>query len=308
MANTIFLSLPETEWKRPPPDTDCTAQLWAPELHSIDGRWYIYVAGAHPAQGNRSHRMYVLGGPPADTDPTAGTWENLGLIRGLPQQQWQIDGTVFSIDNRLFLVYSGWPFDNADLSDLVQELFIVPLSDPVTAAARQPVRISTPEHPWEWTADHGINEGPQWFESADGRWRGLVYSCAGSWTKDYKMATLQYTGGDPMDPRSWRKSNKPLIENAPGRGPYAPGHGMFMKLGEETVAVFHATDNDNDGWNGRKARVQRVKFTNEGPEMGGRVGLAGDADMFTGYGSLDRRHERRHSLRDLWGSVFSRVS
>lgn len=109
-----------------------------------------------------------------------------------------------------------------------------------------------------------------------------------------------------MDSSNWRKSKKPLIENASERGPYAPGHGMFMELEEGTVAVFHATDNDNDGWNGRKARVQRVNFTDEGPEMGGCVGPDGNADVFTGYGSLDRRHERRHSLRDLCHSVLSR--
>ena len=91
------------------------------------------------------------------------------------------------------------------------------------------------------------------------------------------MATLRYLGGDPLDPHSWRRGRKPLITSKPGgrgpqAGPYGPGHGSFINVGGETVAVFHAKDGDEGGWEGRKARVQRVTWTQDGPEMGGVTG------------------------------------
>ena len=35
----------------------------------------------------------------------------------------------------------------------------------------------------------------------------IVYSCNGSWTKDYRLAYLMLDVGDnPMDPTNWKKS------------------------------------------------------------------------------------------------------
>jgi len=87
------------------------------------------------------------------------------------------------------------------------------------------------------------------------------------------MATLQYLGGDPLEPRAWRKSDTPLLQNREdGLGPYGPGHGCFLHAGGETVALFHATDRDSDGSQNRRCRMQRVRWTMRGPDMGGYVG------------------------------------
>lgn len=181
--------------------------------------------------------MFVLAGPPADQDPATGSWEFVGPIRGMKQDQWAIDGTVFELHGQLYFVYSGWPFDNPNESDLQQYLFIISLSDPVTAAS-DPVEICSPDEPFERTGDHGINEGPQYLASQDGSWVGLVYSCSGSWTNEYKMNCLRWTGGDPLRRESWQKSIKPLIQNGPhGNGPFGPGHGSFLPIDNDIVAM-----------------------------------------------------------------------
>ncbi|KAK9777539.1 hypothetical protein SCAR479_05932 [Seiridium cardinale] len=256
---------------RPPPCTEHSADLWAPELHVIGGRWYCYYAAANPARGSGSHRMFVLGGPPADEDPAQGQWEFLGRIHGMPDQ-WAIDGTILELSGELYLVYSGWPLDDHGHSDLTQQLFILKLDDP-TIVGSHPVMISAPEHPWEFTTDdngaHGINEGPQFLESPSGKWKGIVYSAAGSWTHEYKLAVLHYNGGDPLNPRSWPKSQQPLLQaSGHNSGPWGPGHGNFLALGDDMVCVFHATDEQDDGWENRKARCQKVAFTDHGPYMG----------------------------------------
>ncbi|KAF7186073.1 Extracellular exo-alpha-(1-_5)-L-arabinofuranosidase [Pseudocercospora fuligena] len=261
---------------RPPQDTAHSARLWAPELHCLRGRWYVYYAAMDPKLGNRSHRMYVLGGPPATADPHLGPWEFLGPIKGMDQRQWAIDGTVFEFADKLYFVYSGWSLNRSfeDVREDLQELYIIHLSDPITAASN-PVCISTPDCHWERTGPVGINEGPQWLSSPNGQWKGLVYSCGASWTQHYKMALLRLVGDDPLWAPNWQKSRDPLLQNAShGEGPFAPGHGCFLQLGEDTIALFHATDRDTDGNQGRKCRTQRVSWTHSGPVMGKYVGRA----------------------------------
>ena len=254
--------------RRPPPNTHYSGGIWAPELHALEGRWYIYVAAEDPKHGNKSHRMYVLGGPPSNYEPTSGAWEFLGPIAGMPDH-WAIDGTIMSLWGKNYFVYSGWPFHNPHMSDLIQELFIIELASP-TRACSQAVSISQPHESWERTADHGINEGPQVLLHPDGQsWVGIAYSCAGSWTKDYKVNTLRYNGGDPLQQSSWEKSRNPLIQGRMrGGAPYGPGHGSFLNVGGDTVLIYHATDKPDDGWSNRKARIQRVMWTQQGPWMG----------------------------------------
>ena len=279
-ASPHLLALERTAHKatifRPSPDTPYAGGLWAPELHALNGRWHVVFAAEHPARGNKSHRTYVLRGPPASQDPTAAAaaWDFAGPLRGLPAWQWAIDATMFEVPGfGRFAVYSGWPEHNPGLSDLVQQLWIVKMGEAVEAVGRA-VCLLRPQESWEWSGDHGILEGPQWLQAPDGGWSGIVYSCAGSWTKDYKMSTLRYLGGDPLDVNSWRRSKQPLLTSKQwgGGGPYGPGHGSFVHVGGETLAIFHAKDGDDGGWEGRKARVQRVMWSLDGPYMGGVTG------------------------------------
>lgn len=66
-------------WRKP--DTGPMSQLiWAPELHHIDGRWYIYFAATHTRAldqlGMFQHRMFAI--ECADGDPLTGTWVEKG--------------------------------------------------------------------------------------------------------------------------------------------------------------------------------------------------------------------------------------
>ena len=238
--------------------------------------------------------MYVLGGPPASEDPCHGEWELLGPLRNMPNQ-WAIDGTVIHLMGQMFFVYSGWPFDRHDGKN-VQELFIARMANPVEVNS-QAVRISTPDNKWEWSGDAGINEGPQWLAAPNGSWVGVAYSCAGSWTREYKMATLQFVGNDPLDPRAWKKSKEPLLmsRDAP---PFGPGHGSFIEMQGDFLGIFHGTDNATDGWGNRKARCQRVRFTERGPHMGKYCGpLTNDQDVFRGIKQPPGHHVHHGGLK-----------
>lgn len=256
---------------RPPHDKPYSADIWAPELHSLNGRWYVYFAAADPKLGNRSHRMYVLSGPDSDSSPLEKDhWTFHGRVAGLPDSQWAIDGTVITLHGTLYFVYSGWPLGTA-ANESRQEIYIAEMTSPTHCTGR-PIRISTPDMQFEYSGFSGINEGPQFLCSPDGRWMGIVYSCAGSWTAEYKMNILYYTGGAPLDVSSWCKSNTPLlVASRDGTPPYGPGHGNFVLVdgpgGPEVWACFHATD-AKTGWEGRKARIMRVGWSAGGPFMG----------------------------------------
>jgi len=158
--------------------------IWAPELHALNGRWYILYCAEHPRVGNASHRLFVLGGPPSTQDPckdvSTGAWQDLGHVQGMRTDQWAIDGTYFTLNNALYMVYAGSPIgqDPAKFSDSL--LHIVRMNSP-TQCGSQPVPISAPTHDWEREGWQGINEGPEWLEALDGSWKGLVYSAGGSW-------------------------------------------------------------------------------------------------------------------------------
>ena len=124
--------------------------------------------------------MFVVAGPPSSHDPLdSSKWEFAGRLEGMPQDQWAIDGTVISLHGGLCFVYSGWPLGTKS-DESKQEIYIIEMEGP-TRCRGVPVRISTPERAWEFSGGSGINEGPQWLGSPDGRWGGVVYSCAGSW-------------------------------------------------------------------------------------------------------------------------------
>ena len=212
------------------------ADLWAPELHVVDGNWYVYFAADVPPKGNASHRMYVLRGPPASVNPMdpSSTFTLVGQFNNLPDH-WQIDGTLLTLNNQLYFVYSGWPLDQAQPNDLTQQLFIAKMTDPVTADTETTVTmISTPTFDWEKLVDpngtvHAINEGPAWLEL--GGFQGIVFSAGASWTNGYQLGILKYLGGNPMDPNSWQKVPQPLLCNNPnGQGPYGPGHCSYSRL------------------------------------------------------------------------------
>lgn len=238
-------------WK--PDGSGWAPGIWAPELHNINGVWYIYFSGEKPGQGPASHRTLILRSQSQDPMDPSG-WQFVGPLQGVPDH-WAIDATVFFIRNNLYCCYSGWPV--GDNSDTEQDLFLVQLASPEQAMPETLVTISKPTYKWERPdgGKRGINEGPSYVEFNNVR--GIVYSAHGSWTCDYKLGLLLLTGENPLDPKSWTKRDSPLLSSDRSKGgPYGPGHASFVPTNDGRVmCMFHCTFNVDDGWDNRKARV-----------------------------------------------------
>lgn len=236
----------------PPPGQPYSREIWAPELHRVDGSWYIYFAADDGANAN--HRMWVLR---AATDDPQGGYTFLGQITD-PTNKWAIDGTVLATDDgELFFIWSGWE----GYVDIQQNLYISPMSDPWTISGTR-VLISEPEHAWERNGGPPfVNEGPQVLEH-DGR-IFVVYSASGSWTDDYCLGQLTLTGDDVLDPDSWVKAPAPVFSRTPHV--FGPGHASFVRSPDyaERWIVYHAAKYPGAGWD-RDVRLQSFDWSPEG--------------------------------------------
>lgn len=252
----------DAEWSpvwRPERGHPWSRSLWAPELHYLRGRWYIYVAADDG--DNANHRMYVLQGTSQNPqDP----FELKGKISA-PTDRWAIDGTVLHMpDDRLFFIWSGWEaFEN-----VAQHLYIAPMSDPLTISGER-VLISSPEYAWEKHGNPLVNEGPQilWHEDR----LFIIYSASGSWGNDYCLGQLAWTGGDPMDPNAWDKKPEPVFSRT--ADVFGPGHACFVKSpnAREDWIVYHAAKFSGAGWN-RNVRMQPFRWQPDGsPDFGAPV-------------------------------------
>lgn len=238
-----------------PEGTDYSSQYWAPELHYLDGQWYIYVAADNGV--NENHRMYVLKCTTQDpTDP----FEMVGKISD-SSDKWAIDGTVMEYKNEMYFIWSGWEGD----ADGQQNLYIAHMSDPVTIDSER-VLISKPVHLWE-KKGMPINEGPAVLKKGGNVY--VVYSASGSWTNDYCLGMLSLSGKDPLNKCSWKKCALPVFSKVKN-SVYGPGHCCFVKSadGNTDYIVFHGNREADTGWFGRQIRIQKIKWSNGVPVFG----------------------------------------
>ena len=215
--------------------------IWAPELHILDGRPYIYVAADNG--DNAKHRMGVLS---AETDDVAGHYR---LVSMLDTGGWAIDGTVLELaGGRRYFIWSGWP----GKKDGQQNLYIAAMKSPTELVGPR-VLIKQPDQAWERRA-MPICEGPQVLRR-DGK-TFVIYSASGSWTADYCLGMLVFEeGDDPMKAANWRSAGQVFARNSFACG---VGHCGFTTSpdGREDWLVYHAKTVARDGWGDREVRAQ----------------------------------------------------
>ncbi|MCC7445988.1 MAG: glycoside hydrolase family 43 protein [Anaerolineae bacterium] len=240
----------------PPPGQPYSWDMWAPELAYIDGRWYIYVAADDAPGNNTAHRMYVL---QANTADPQGSWTMRGRVyTGDPAtDKWAIDGSVFTYNGQLYMVWSGWP---GDIGDFPQNLYIARMSDPLTISTVRSL-ISQPDQSWERSVQP-IQEGPEAFIH-NGQ-MSIVYSADASWTPAYKLGMLKLTGDDPLRAESWTKIGPIFQRYADASGSvYAPGHNsppIPSPDFTEDWLVYATKTSPSHGWADRDVRAQPFRW------------------------------------------------
>lgn len=249
-----------TIWK--PPASGPNAQsIWAPELHRIDGKWYVYYTAAASGHDDDAHRgVFVLEN--AADDPLQGEWLDRGRIN---TRYPGIDGTTFSHAGQRYFVYSPYVGPNSVLA-------IARMKDPVTLTGPE-VILARPDQPWERQGGRQILEGPEFLLGPKGD-LFLAYSASACWSDDYALGLLRApAGSDPLDASAWRKSPTPVFAKSPENGVFAPGHNGFFtsRDGKEHWIIYHANPGPDMKCTPKRApRIQPFHFDADGAPLFGK--------------------------------------
>ncbi|MGH9224524.1 MAG: glycoside hydrolase family 43 protein [Acidimicrobiales bacterium] len=229
-------------------------QLWAPELHHLDGRWYVYYSASNGRSAN--HRVYAL-----VADDPLGPYREVGRVADPSHDVWAIDLTVFTHEGRLYSVWSGW--DGPD-DGFPQNLYIAPMSDPTTISGERR-GISRPQHDWE-IGVAPINEGPEVIRNPSTGQLFILYAADASWTQAYKTGLLEWTGGDVLDPTSWRKWPRPFFTGG--------GHASVVDTPAGPYFIYHRKLSGDPGWADREIRWAPLGWDDEGRPVVHRAPMA----------------------------------
>jgi GH43 family beta-xylosidase len=254
-----------------PPETGpYSHELWAPELHRLDGKWYIYFAA--DAGTNESHRIYVIEN--SNDDPLEGEWTFKGKVADATDK-WAIDASVFEDHSQKYIVWSGWEGD----TDGEQRIYLAHLKNPWTIDSKR-VLLSYPKYPWEHVGDllnrpempHvDVNEGPEILQHGSDIF--LVYSASACWTDYYELGVVRAkSGSDLLDPASWTKYDHPFFKQDRAASVFGPGHNGFFKSpdGKQDWIIYHANPGSQQGCGDKRSpRAQPFTWNPDGtPNFG----------------------------------------
>ncbi len=264
-------------------------EIWAPELHHLDGRWYVYV-GASDGK-NKNHRTIVL--ESATDDPLSPFTFKAELYTGdhletKADNRWAIDATILEHRGQRYVIWSGWHDERDE-----QWLYLATLSNPWTISSNR-VRLAA-NHDFLWErvdeklSGRGLAEAPQVL-TRHGR-VFVTYSCSGSWQPSYKLGLLTLApDGDPMNPAAWTKSPEPVFQRT--EKTFGVGHNCFVTSpdGREDWLVYHSKVNLTNGWQ-RTLRLQPFRWRADGtPDFGTPVAAGLSLPVPSGQRDLTRPH------------------
>lgn len=238
--------------------------IWAPELHYLDGKWYIYFAGGK-AEDKWEIRPYVL--ECTDSDPLTGQWTEKGKMQRAKDdpfsfEAFSLDATVFENRGKRYYVWA----EKVGVGKQISNLYIAEMETPYRLKTVQ-VLLTTPDYDWE-RVGFWVNEGPavikkngKIFLTYSASETGIAY-CMGMLTAD--------ENADLLDPLSWKKERYPVLASSAQKGIYGPGHNSFTvdEAGND-VMVYHArTETEIVGdplYNpNRHAMLMKVKWDEAG--------------------------------------------
>ena len=254
----------------PPPTGPYSKEIWAPEIHYLHGKWYVYFAA--DSGNNFNHRLYVLEN--SSKDPLLGNWIMKGKLT-TPGDKWAIDASVFENKGKIYLLWSGWKDDvNGE-----QDIFIAKMKNPWTTKGKRTL-VSAPTYKWEQNGDLSnpndvkhvnVNEGPEILKHRNKIF--LIYSASGCWTDTYALGIITANANaDLMKASSWIKADHPVFKQSPANSVYAPGHNSFFKSpdGKEDYILYHANSKPGEGCGPhRSSRAQKFTWYPDGsPNFG----------------------------------------
>ncbi len=209
--------------------------IWAPELHYLFGKWYIYYSG-----GDRDDvwaiRPYVL--ECSGDDPMQDAWIERGKMGCAENDEFSF--RAFSLDATVFEVKGNWYYvwaEKVGVGKQISNLYIARMKNGYTLDTVQ-VMLTTPDYDWE-RYNFWVNEGPSVIRRNGKVF--LTYSASDTGIH-YCMGMLEADEeSDLLDPRSWKKERYPVLSSSEEHKVYGPGHNSFTTDEEgNDILVYHA--------------------------------------------------------------------
>ncbi len=244
---------------------EMAAHIWAPEIHHIDGKWYVYFTAGR-SDDIWAIRLYVLEN--TSVDPFSGEWREKGQLK-TAFESFSLDATTFEHRGQRYLVWTQRP---VGVEDAGTHIYIARMRNPWTIELPQ-VSISAPEHDWE-TRGFKVNEAPAVLVRNG---RVFVTFSASATDANYCVGLLSAPeNADLLDVKSWTKLPKPVFASAVQNRQFGPGHNSFTVAedGKTDVLVYHARNYEKIVGDplrdpNRHTRVQPLKWNADGtPQFG----------------------------------------
>ena len=214
-----------------------SVHIWAPELHFVQGRWYIYFA-AGEKEDIWKIRPWVL--RCEGDDPMRDPWTEMGQVKACDAftfQDFSLDMTVFETGGSLYCVWA----EKISVGKKISCLYLARMSDPLTLETPQ-MLLSFPSYAWE-RYGFWVNEGPAFLEGEDSVF--LTYSASDTGPA-YCMGLLRAKkGSDLTDISVWHRENQPVLKTDEEKGVFGPGHNSFFQdENGQWYMAFHARPYD----------------------------------------------------------------
>lgn len=204
--------------------------IWAPELHRIDGKWYIYFA-AGEAENIWNIRMWVLSS--SSEDPMEGKWNEAGRIK-TATESFSLDATTFEHKGRRYLIWA----QNVRGGEHGTALVLSEMKNPTTLTGPEVV-ITEPEFNWE-RMKYNVNEGPAVIKRNG---KIFVSYSASATNHNYCVGLLWIDEeSDLLEVSNWHKSPGPVFYTNEDLNRYGPGHNSFTTTddGKTDIMIYHA--------------------------------------------------------------------
>lgn len=207
--------------------------IWAPEIHFIGGKWYIFFA-AGDSDNIWNIRPYVL--VCKGSDPINNPWEEKGKMQATEGDcksftDFSLDMTYFENNGKHYLIWAEKLGDSS--------LFMAEINpqEPWRLTSL-PILLTKPEYDWE-KVRFAVNEGPSVLKTDE---KIFVFFSASGTGEEYCMGMLfADRNSDLMSTSSWKKLPYPVLETKDLIDEAGPGHNSFVvDENGDTLIVYHA--------------------------------------------------------------------
>lgn len=208
--------------------------IWAPEIHEINGKWYVYFAASGQANNVWDINCHVIACDGAD--PYNDTWTDKGKFQAAEGDT--VSFTGFSLDMTYFKAngrhYVCWA---QKVGESNVYLATIDPNEPWKTTSKA-LLLTKPEYYWE-RVSIPVNEGPAAMIQDGNVYLAFSASATGP---EYCIG-LMYANecSNLMDIDAWTKLETPLLTSEDLIGEYGPGHNSFVQdENGDWVFVYHS--------------------------------------------------------------------